>query len=260
MADPLNPHAAEIADKELHGNHPELGGRALTASPADAAYRSEWMMYYNAIDEADRKRFGECKVGDAVTACPAAAPTAGWTQEGVLDILCKSGNSWAVDVLGHPDATTQRIDRILYVDKEFPVDAAGKPTGNFPISARAFEGGGSNSAARREINLLSGISNEEAASTIVHEARHQVQPSGGGWIANEVDAYAVEEVYRIEQGMKDRGLRGVDAAGNAVPDLDAIKNFVTAEYPVEPGWFPGPQISEGVTDVSSGWKCAGTKP
>jgi hypothetical protein len=36
----------EKADRELYRRHPELNGRPLTASAADAPLRSEWMKLY----------------------------------------------------------------------------------------------------------------------------------------------------------------------------------------------------------------------
>ncbi|MFK7941735.1 MAG: hypothetical protein AB8B85_02295 [Paracoccaceae bacterium] len=254
----MNEHAAAIADQELWAQIPSLMGQRPGMDAADAALREEWLMYYNAVDQADRERFGECAVGDAVQACPAVPVQPGWTQEGVLDILCNSEDAWVVDVLAHPDAETLRIDRLLYVDKQFPVDAAGNIIdGSAPISARVFEGGGSNLASQRLIGLLSGVSNESAATTLVHEARHQLQPPGMNSVDAEVDAYAFTEEFLIRRGMPEfrEGFRMMNGAGQTIPNPDRIRDFVTATYPTEPGWVPGEEIAEGVTDMSNGWAC-----
>ncbi len=253
----MNEHAADIADQELWKQFPSLMGVRPGMGAEDAALRAEWLMYYNAVDQADRARYGECQVGDAVQACPAQPVEPGWTQEGVLDILCNSQDAWVVDVLAHPDATTRRIDRILYVDKQFPIDASGNIIpDSAPIGAEVFAGGGSNNAARREINLLSGISNAEAASTLLHEARHQVQAKGGTWAEQELDAYTVEEEFRIRRNLPGRkGFRTRNDAGQIVPNADGIRKFINQEYPVTPGRVAGDEIAEGVSDVSNGWAC-----
>jgi hypothetical protein len=259
----VNAHASKIADDELYARHPELVDaagkrRPLTNSAADASYRKEWQLYYKAVDKADKERFGTCDVGGEKQPC-AAPKSTGWDQKEVLKILCNPEDKWVIDVLKQPGFKIKRIDRILYVDKKFNLDAGGNPVGD-PIEARAFEGGGSNNAARKEINVLSGSSNEEVAATFVHEARHQVQDKTKlkTWKEQEIDAYTVGEEYGIKKGLPPHhpGFRKKDAAGNTVPDPDAIKAFVEKEYPVDPQWVPGDEIDEGVTDVSSGWDCS----
>lgn len=253
----MNKHAIQIANKELYARHPELKGRLLTMASADAAYRQEWMRYYKAVDEADKKAFGKCKVGSVVKAC-AAKKIKGWDQREVLKILCNPQDQWAVNVLANPNAKTTRIGRILYVDKKFNLDASGNPVGD-PIEVNVFEAGGSNNAARHEINIVASVSNEEAAAIIVHEARHQVQDKTqlNTWKEQEVDAYRVGEEFRIKKGLPEHapGFRTQDTTGKIIPDIKAIEAFVNQEYPVDPAWLPGEEITEAVEDLSTGWDC-----
>lgn len=284
----MNKHAAALADQELAERHtmknpltgkevlaPALADpltgklRPLTMAKADEAYRHEWLLYYKKVDNADKKLtkegFTEQNVGGTSVLCPS---TKGWTQLEVLKILCKD-EPWVVNVLQHPKAKTQRIGRILYVDKKFKIDAMGNPIGE-PIDVRIFPGGGSNNAAKREINVLAKSSSKEAASTLVHEARHQIQDKKKlkTWKEQEIDAYTVGEQFRINQGLPEFGKGFRVPTGKMVkdpvsgklvkeviPNPAGIKKFVEKEYPVEPEWFPGDEIDEGVEDVSKGWDC-----
>ena len=146
---------------------------------------------------------------------------ADWDVPCVLALLCPLDSPVVTQLRG---TTVEVADRIFWEDPFY--DGANWTT-------RTFEGGGSSSASLRQIGLLSDASCSSAVDTIVHEIRHQNQPSGGTTLSNEFDAYRFTEQWLVDRGLPGRAsFRGTDpVTGATIVNDAAIDTFVRAQYP-----------------------------
>ncbi len=150
-----------------------------------------------------------------------------WTKSGVLKLICKCRSSIPKDCLSK--STVYSYDKFIVTWDEYeknPDGSKGKPKPNNPhrVEAAGASGGGI-------IYLKNGMSDEEAAATLVHECEHQ-KSTEKDRNKQEVDVQVAEEQYRIDCGLPPMfpGSRTKLPDGREVPNRAAIEKKVNELY------------------------------
>jgi len=151
-----------------------------------------------------------------------------WTVEGVLRILCCREDEWVVtDCLSKKTVKSFAKIGVTYnVFEKRPDGSKGARLPDYKYELDGMNDG--NIWARKS------LSDEEAASTFLHECEHdRVTPPPGSREPEqdeEIEVRIREEQWRIRKELPPSMPRKKDAAGKDVPDDQKIRDYVEDEY------------------------------
>jgi Flp pilus assembly pilin Flp len=167
-------------------------------------------------------------LSDESAAAPRASASAGSKSAAaakliadVLNVMCPKDKAFLADLKAR-GVTVTAFDKIYFDDPYFD---------GTKWTTKRFDAGGTTLGTK--INMIRSTSAAENAATIFHEGVHTGQPSSMAWRDKEYDAYVKEDQWRISHGLPPHtsSFRTVDAAGNPVTDVAAVRAFVDREYP-----------------------------
>ncbi len=174
-----------------------------------------------------------CLAGEA----QASVSGGGWTEDCILDILCKGDNE--------DKEVVKKLPR-LTIHKRKPKQVHYKKYEGGRWVDGGFTSGGS--ARGTEVWINENTECEDAAATLFHEVVHTDQPSSMAGSQREYDAYAKTEAWRIKKALPSHDLSFRKTInGKEVPDMTNIKKYVDKAYAYNPptplgGGTPPPRV------------------
>jgi hypothetical protein len=157
--------------------------------------------------------------------------TTEWNVPCVLGILCPLDKG-VVDQL--PGLTIKKVGGIDVVI-EYYDDSSGT------WKQRTWHPTGFNNAADRLIGINADYTCGEAASTIIHEVRHQHQ-TPGSVMEQERDAYTYEAQWQIDRGIPGSFQVFDPTTGQQKPDTVKIEHHVQSRYPGQAAGAPTERV------------------
>jgi hypothetical protein len=177
-----------------------------------------------------------------------------WNVACVLGILCSEDKAVVTEL---PKLTVRRANSVVEVYWEFDGTAWNKLERQRGAFSRAEE---------KVIGLKRALPCGRAATTIVHEVRHQAQASTMTTVEKEKDAYTFTEEWAIKRGLpafRDDFRTREEKTQQIVPDLPAIEQYVEGRYSGGTG-TAGDQITghgaDGQTEITHPDGSTDTRP